>query len=71
MTDTRSTLAASLRANRAAARLTQQEVANAIGTSKESVSNWENGDNAINVDALVKLADFYGVSVDALVGRIG
>lgn len=69
MTEIRSTLAASLRANRASRRLTQQDVADRIGTSKESISNWENGENAINVDALVRLADFYGVSLDALVGR--
>ena len=69
MTEIRNTLAASLRANRASRRLTQQDVADRIGTSKESISNWENGENAINVDALVRLADFYGVSLDALVGR--
>lgn len=62
-------IAANLRAHRAVARLSQQEVANRIGVSRATVRAWEDGKNLASVGSLVALADMYGVRVDDLIGR--
>jgi len=47
-------------------KLTQQEFADILGYSDKSVSKWE-GQKAIpNAETLLKIAEFYNVSVDAL-----
>lgn len=48
--------------------LTQQELANEIGVTKLSVSNWENGKHEIKSDKAQALADYFGVSVGYLLG---
>lgn len=35
--------------------------------SRQSVSKWETGQSVPELDKLIKLADLFGVSVDALV----
>ena len=50
-------------------RLTQQEVANAFNVSQNTYSYWENGKVNLDNDMLSKLAEFYGVSIDFLLGR--
>lgn len=45
------------------------EVAKAIGTSHQNISRWEKGDVLPNIDFCVKLADFYEITLDELVGR--
>lgn len=57
-----------LKAARKAKKLTQIEVANAIGLSQSSYSYWENSDVKIEPSALSKLADLFGVTVDYLIG---
>ena len=57
-----------LKAARKAKKLTQIEVANAIGLSQSSYSYWENNDAKIESSALSKLADMFGVTVDYLIG---
>lgn len=49
--------------------LCQEELGRRIGASKQSVSNWENGNIVPSIDLLVRLADFFGVSTDYLLGR--
>lgn len=49
--------------------LCQEELGRRIGASKQSVSNWENGNIAPSIDLLIRLADFFGVSTDYLLGR--
>jgi len=49
--------------------LTQQELAERIGYSDKSLSKWELGKAIPSVDVLKELADFYGVTVDALLTR--
>ena len=49
--------------------ITQKELARFLHRSPGSVSNYENGVNAPDYDTLLSLADFYGVSLDYLVGR--
>lgn len=48
---------------------TQKQVAEVLGVSQNTYSQYEIGILNYPVDALVKLADFYGVSVDYLLGR--
>lgn len=49
--------------------LNQEELGHRVGASKQSVSNWENGNIAPSIDLLIRLADFFGVSTDYLLGR--
>lgn len=46
-----------------------KEVAPVLGVSVGTMSNYEHGVHAPDPDTLVQLADYYGVSVDYLIGR--
>lgn len=48
---------------------TQTEVASAISVTSQAVSKWENGSGMPDVSQLVPLADFFGVTVDCILGR--
>lgn len=48
---------------------TQQQIANYLGISQNTYSQYEVGVLNYPVDSLIKLADFYNVSVDYLLGR--
>ena len=54
---------------REAKKLSQTQLAKALYVSKQSVSNWENNNIVPSVELLVKLADFFGVTTDYLLGR--
>ena len=47
--------------------MTHEEVAEHIGVSRQAVAKWEKGDTLPDVESCVKLADLYGVPLDALV----
>ena len=49
--------------------LTQSELAKSTGISQENISRWEANKVIPNVDFCVQLADFYGISVDDLIGH--
>lgn len=49
--------------------LKQQQVADYLGITRSAYSNYENGIREIPLELLMKLADFYHVSVDYLLGR--
>ncbi|MBQ7831906.1 MAG: helix-turn-helix transcriptional regulator [Clostridia bacterium] len=49
--------------------LTQMELAAKTGIPQSTVSAWEKGVNIPNIADCIKLADFYGISLDELVGR--
>ena len=49
--------------------LTQQEVADYLGCKREVYRRYEKGTRTIPVDYLIKLADFYSVSVDYILER--
>lgn len=49
--------------------LTQQELANEIGTTKLTISNWENEKHAIGSEKAKLLADSFNVSVGYLLGH--
>lgn len=48
---------------------TQIQIAERLGISQNTYSQYEIGILNYPVDAVVKLADFYGVSTDYLLGR--
>lgn len=59
----------SLRAHREEAGISQLELSKKIGTSHQNINRWERGEVLPNIDFCVRLADFYGISLDELVGR--
>lgn len=63
------TIAGILRTLRTERGYTQTEVAAALNLTSQAVSKWENGSGMPDVTQLVPLADFYGVTVDRLLGR--
>ena len=46
----------------------QVELATAIGVSKGIISLWENGLREPNMSSLIKLAKYFNVTIDYLVG---
>ena len=54
---------------RIAKRLNQVEFAKILCVTKQCVSNWENDNVVPSIDMLCKIADFFGVSTDYLLGR--
>ncbi|MCL2498190.1 MAG: helix-turn-helix domain-containing protein, partial [Symbiobacteriaceae bacterium] len=48
--------------------LTQEEVAEMLSVSPQSVSKWERGDTLPDITLLPALANLYKVTVDALIG---
>lgn len=49
--------------------LTQQELANRLQTSRANYANWEINRAQPDPNTLIKIADFFGCSVDYLLGR--
>jgi len=49
--------------------LSQEELAEKIGVSRQAISKWENGESAPDTDNLISLADVYGISLDELLGK--
>ena len=54
---------------RVAQGLNQVEFAKILSVTKQCVSNWENDNVVPSIDMLCKIADFFGVSTDYLLGR--
>lgn len=50
-------------------KLTQKQVAVAIGVAERNYQEWEYGKTKPGFDSLIALADFFDVSLDYLVGR--
>lgn len=50
--------------------LTQEEVAEKLGVSRQAVAKWENGDTLPDIENCIALADLYGTTVDILVRNI-
>ena len=47
--------------------MTQEEVAEQVGVSRQAVAKWEKGETLPDVESCVKLADLFGVPLDMLV----
>ena len=56
---------------RQASNMTQVELANALGVSKQCVSNWENDYIQPSIEMLIKIAEFFKVTTDYLLGLSG
>lgn len=62
------TLAENIRAFRKERRLTQDQLAEALGVTVGSVYKWESGQSIPELNMLVEIADFFDTSMDALLG---
>lgn len=51
---------------RIAANLTQEQAADAIGVSRQTVSNWENEKTYPDIISVIKMSDLYCISLDRL-----
>lgn len=49
--------------------LKQKDIANMLNVSQNTYSQYENGVISLTAEVLVKLADYYGVTVDYLLDR--
>ncbi len=49
--------------------LSQLKLAQETGLKQQMISWWEAGKGLPNIDFCVKLADYYGISLDELIGR--
>lgn len=47
--------------------LTQEDIAEKLGVSRQAVAKWERGDTMPDIESCVKLADIYEITVDMLV----
>lgn len=50
-------------------KLNQTQFARAFGVAQNTVSNWENGNRTLDAATANEIADFFGVSVDYLLGN--
>lgn len=60
------TLAEGIFALRTQMGLSQEELAEQLGVSRQSVSKWETDQSVPDLDKLIKLADLFGVTLDEL-----
>ena len=54
---------------RQARELNQVQLAGQLGVKKQTVSNWENDNIMPSIDMLIRIADFFHVTTDYLLGR--
>ena len=64
-----STFAANLKKIRKNKKVSQKVVAQHLGYGYTAVANYESGRNEPSIDDLIKIADYFDVSMDHLVGR--
>ncbi len=62
-------VAESLKQSREERGMSPYELARALGINHQNVYRWERGQALPSIEMCIKLADFYGVSLDELVGR--
>lgn len=55
-----------LKARRMELNLTQESVAEALGITRQTISNWENGRSYPDIERMVRLSDIYSLSLDEL-----
>lgn len=56
--------------NRKGLKLTQDQLAEKLGVTAQAVSKWENDQSCPDITILPKLAEIFGTTTDALLGRI-
>ena len=55
-----------IRNTRNAAGLSQEQAAEALGVSRQTISNWENGKSYPDIISVIRMSDLYSVSLDHL-----
>ena len=50
-------------------KVSQAKLGAALGLTQQMISSYEKGMSSPNIEVLVKIADYFGVSIDFLVGR--
>lgn len=50
-------------------KMTVRELAEKLGVTHPTISNWENGICEPDIKSIIKLADIFGVSIDRLFNR--
>lgn len=58
-----------IRSVRLSKKLTQQALADALGTQRSTVAMWETGQSKPRADTLIKLAAIFGCTVDELLAN--
>lgn len=53
-----------IKKSRIDAKLTQEQAAEALGISRQTISNWENEKSYPDIVSVLKMSDLYGVSLD-------
>lgn len=46
--------------------MTQEELANVLGTTRQAISKWESGKSYPDIDYAIKIGEYFGVSMDYL-----
>jgi len=49
--------------------MSQEQLAKEIGVSQKAIDYWERGENEPKASYIIRLADFFDVSADYLLGR--
>lgn len=62
-------LSENIKCLRTARGINQAEFAKILGVTKQCVSNWENDNVVPSIEMLIKIADFFKVTTDYLLGR--
>ncbi|MFV0516601.1 MAG: helix-turn-helix domain-containing protein [Aminipila sp.] len=65
----RKSISIRLKALRLKAHLSQSQLGDAVGFTKQAISDIENGRRSTTAEKLAIIADFFNVSVDYLIGR--
>ena len=58
-----------LKSQRVIRNLSQTELAKATGLKQQMISHWEANKGLPNIDFCVRIAEYYNISVDELIGR--
>ena len=56
-----------LKMYRVKAGMTQEEIAEKLGVSRQAVAKWERGDSLPDIESCIKLSELFGTTVDMLV----
>ena len=48
-------------------KLTQEQLANQLGVSRQAVSNWENNKNLPDLELIIAISKLFSVSLDDLI----
>jgi len=62
-------LSSNLKFLRSKNNLNQEDIAKVVGKARSLVSQWESDDREITTEDIIKLSDYFGVSMDSFVGK--